>query len=142
VREQTNVAPRVRGGFTVSTANGMLELSIGITRAVALNNQLVALSQVVLPDAASPQATLLATVPGATVNVAQGAVMVQNGPGNVAPSLASLTGAAQPLIVQNSLNDQTLRTLTIINASVNSLSTWRALQLGELARQAGAPFGR
>lgn len=43
---------RIRGGFSVDTPAGRLEIAIGITRAVAINEQLVAVSHLVLPDAA------------------------------------------------------------------------------------------
>jgi len=42
---------RIRGGFAIETPAGTLDISIGITRAVAINGQLVTLSQLVLPDA-------------------------------------------------------------------------------------------
>lgn len=230
---------RIRGGFVVDTPVGRLEIAIGITRAVAVNDQLVAVSQLVLPDvahiiaaaraqaevakasgmaaaqaaaaaaaqaaaqaltdagagkpssaaqsaqqaamASSGQASASAqasagaqaspgapgqgvagtgsggasalpplqvvingtpVVGGNPVNLASGALVVQNGPGNGAPLPTSFNGTALPTVIQNSLNDQVLKTLTLINASVNSLAAFKAHLLSEALSRATAASGR
>jgi len=228
----------IRGGFSIDTPTGRLEIAIGITRAVAVNDQLVAVSQLVLPDvsqiiaaaraqaevaktsgmaagqaaaaAASQAATQAlanaaalnassstspnasasgspanganaaalnsssstsanASASGSTANggalhvpapqqllvngMASGsggqatafgnALVIQNGPGNAAPLPASFNGVlVLPTIVQNSLNDQVLRTLTLVNASVSNISAFNALSLGEMLSRATAASTR
>lgn len=231
----------IRGGFSIDTPAGRLEIAIGITRAVAVNDQLVAVSQLVLPDvsqiiaaaraqaevakasgtaagqaaaAAAAQAAAQAIAnaaasrnsaalaaqqaamssssegngssaqasanPSAQASGQQGAagqgaagqgstampaapqvivngvpvssggpvsnlggtLIVQNGPGNVAPLPASFNGVVLPTIVQNSLNEQVLKTLTLINASVSSLSAFKALALSEALSRATLSSGR
>jgi len=192
---------RIRGGFTIDTGLGRLEIGIGITRAVAVNDRLVAVSHLVLPDVsqivaaartqadvaraggmasgqaavaaaaqaaaaaralnqafASPQSsTAAATQPAPThqvlindvatgsagpVTALGNSLIVQNGGGNVAPPLASFNGLVFPTIIQNSLNDQVLRTLTLINASVSSLSALNSIALGDILSRATAASGR
>jgi hypothetical protein len=45
-------------------------------------------------------------------------------------------------VVQNTLNDQVLRTVTLVQASVNSLSALNALAMGDMLRRATAASGR
>ncbi len=204
----------IRGGFSIDTPTGRLEIAIGITRAVAVNDQLVAVSQLVLPDvsqiiaaaraqaevaktsglaagqaaaAVASQAAVQALANAAALNAPSGtpanasasgstanggalpvpalqqvlvngmasgsdgqvtafgnALVIQNGPGNVAPLPASFNGTLLllPTIVQNSLNDQVLRTLTLVNASVSNISAFNALSLGELLNRATAASTR
>lgn len=107
----------VRGGFDLG--NG-LEVSFGIERAVYINGNLVTYSNVNIPDVAhitTQQATALASALS-TVNV------VQNGPGNTFdPSSMGSTAAAT--VIQNTLNNQTIRSLTTLNVSVNTLNALR-----------------
>lgn len=240
---------RMRGGFTVDTPYGRLDIAISITRSVSVNDQLVAVSQLVLPNAseiaaaaraqaqaataagvAAGQAATAAanqaaaqalanagliargttpapghgqggtggqaqaatsasatasTVANASSRSASGAsstasasansagtislpvttptqvtvngvpassanpvivngpaLVVQNGPGNITQIPASLNGFSLPTVVQNSLNDQVLRTLTLINASVNSMSALSGITLGEMLSRATAASAR
>jgi hypothetical protein len=208
---------RVRGGFITDTRTGRLEVSIGITRAVSVNDRLVAVSHIVLPDiaqiiatarsaagralaqnaalaalnggaaaqnaalagfgggAAAPSAgaapppppqvqaapPVQAVAPVQAVPPAQlvindvpstasapvtlpesGAILIQNGPGNIAMPATSFSANAVPTVVQNTLNDQVLRTVTLVQASVNSLSALNALALGDMLRRATAASGR
>lgn len=61
-----------------------------------------------------------------------GALVVQNGFGNVVTT-GDVAAAALPLVVQNTLDNQTIRTVTVINATVpamsalNSISQMRSL---------------
>ena len=102
----------MRGGFT--TPSG-LELSLGIERMVSINGELVSHTNFQIAD--------LGHISGAEALRARDAVnamnLVQNGDNNlVTGSLASRPGT----FVQNSLNDQLIRSQTIISSSVNSLS--------------------
>lgn len=190
---------RVRGGFITDTRTGRLEVGIGITRAVSVNDRLVAVSHIVLPDiaqiiatarsaagralaqnaalaalsagAAAPSAGAAAAPPvqlvindlpstasappvqlvindlpltvSAPVTLPEsGGILIQNGPGNIAMPATSFSANAVPTVVQNTLNDQVLRTLTLIQASVNSLSALNALALGDMLRRATAASGR
>ncbi|RDS80275.1 hypothetical protein [Dyella psychrodurans] len=107
----------VRGGFDLGDG---LEVSFGIERAVYINGDLVTYSSVNIPDVAhitTQQATALASALG-TVNV------VQDGPGNTFdPSSMGQTAAAT--VIQNTLNNQTIRSLTTLNVSVNTLNAFR-----------------
>lgn len=205
----------MRGGFSIDTAVGRLEIAIGITRAVSVNEQLVAVSQLVLPDAnqivamaraqaeaakmsglaagqaaaadAAAQASSLgaaATASAAAAALAQasasasgggnggagsstppqvvingvpitpntplaaslnkmgGLVVVQNGPGNSVNLPALPVASAMTTIIQNSLDDQVIRSLTLISASVNSLAALRGLALGDLLSRATLSSGR
>jgi hypothetical protein len=107
----------IRGGFDLG--NG-LEVSFGIERAVYIDGNLVTYTNVSVPDIAhitTQQATALASALS-TVNV------VQNGPGNTFdPSSLSQTSAAT--VIQNTLNNQTIRNITTLNVSVNTLNAFR-----------------
>jgi hypothetical protein len=108
----------LRGGFDVRTrGGGQLRIDIGITRGVAVNERIVALTS------------------------ASGPLLVQVGPNNVALPGAFHAGA-MPTIVQNTLDNQTLKTFTIVNASVNSLSVLNSLRLGEMMARATRASGR
>lgn len=109
----------MRGGFDVG---GGLTVSFGISRAISINGDLVATTSFTIPDASrlsQGQATALAAGLGDVK-------LVQNGPGNTAPALAgALTSGGT--IIQNTLNDQAIKNVTTINASVNSLGLLRGL---------------
>ena len=107
----------VRGGFDLG--NG-LEASLGIERAVYINGNLVTYSNVSVPDIAhitTQQAMALASALS-TVNV------VQNGPGNTF-DLSSMGQTSAATVIQNTLNNQTIRNITNLNVSVNTLNAFR-----------------
>lgn len=114
----------LRGGFQVDTPTGRLRVAIGITRTVSVNDRIVAQSNLLVP------------------HLGGNALVVQNGPGNQAPIASAFNGGAMPTIVQNTLDNQKLSTLTIINASANSLSVLRSLRMGEMMSRATAASGR
>jgi hypothetical protein len=138
----------LRGGFDVDTPRGRLRLEIGITRAVSVNDRIVAVSNFVIPGSGrttQSSQTVVNNVPvgsGVPLTVNGNALVVQNGPGNVAPSPSAFSAAAFPIIVQNTLDNQKLSTFTLINASVNSLSVMNALRMSEMLRRATAASGR
>lgn len=119
----------LRGGFEVDTRAGRLRVDIGITRAVAVNDRLVAVSRLEIP--ANGRAL-----------VQDKALIVQIGPGNFAPPAAAFHGAALPTIVQNTLDNQNVKTFTLLDASLNCLSIMNVLRMGEMMRRATAASGR
>lgn len=113
---------QVRGGFTLG--NG-LRVSFGIERAVSVNGNLVASSSLSMSELGKLSGS--AARPGAIE--AAGLMLVQNGARNV---IATGTAAgAVGTVIQNTLNDQNIRNVTVINATVNSVQIARALSLHE-----------
>jgi hypothetical protein len=106
----------VRGGFDLG--NG-LEASFGIERAVYVDGELVSYTSINIPDIAhitTQQAVALAS--------ALGTVNVQIGPGN-AFNPSSMGQAVGTTVIQNTLNNQTIRNLTTLNVAVNTLNAFR-----------------
>ena len=104
---------QARGGFDMP---GGLSLSLGIERLVSVNGSVVSSVAFTIADLAhlSVEEANLARTAVASMTV------LQNGAGNVfspGPMAQTMAGT----VIQNSLNDQVLRTQTIINSSVNSL---------------------
>ncbi len=154
----------LRGGFEVNTSAGRMRLDIGITRAVALNDRLVAvghhgsarhtarneefLSQVTSRgrecehDADLGQWPVSGDRRAGLGVVPENALIVQSGPGNTAPPASSFGPNSFPLIVQNTLDNTNLKTFTLINASVNSLSLMRSLATNDIMRRATIASGR
>lgn len=111
----------MRGGFDTGES---LQVSFGIQRAVYINGNLVTSTSVNIPDVGqinAAQASALASVTN-TVNV------IQNGPGNSFDP-APLTHATGATVIQNSLNNQNIQTLTTVSAAVNSLDAFKNLNL-------------
>ncbi|WP_321927932.1 hypothetical protein [Paraburkholderia guartelaensis] len=107
----------MRGGFDLPSG---LVVSFGISRAAFVNGNLVAQTSFNIPDIANmtaQQAQMLAN--------ANTAALVQVGPHNSMQQggLPGLTGA----VIQNSLNNQQIQALTTINAGVNSLGAFKAM---------------
>jgi hypothetical protein len=97
-----------------------LVVSFGISRAAFVNGNLVAQTSFNIPDIANmtaQQAQMLAN--------ANTAALVQVGPHNSMQqgALPGLSGA----VIQNSLNNQQIQALTTINAGVNSLGAFKAM---------------
>ena len=110
-----------RGGF--SLGQGLL-VSFGVSRAVYINGQLVTATSFQVNDLTrlSPaQAALLAR------QIPAQAQLVQNGPGNQLAPDAAL--APFTTYIQNTLNDQTIRSQTVIQASTNALAMVKNLNL-------------
>jgi len=107
----------MRGGF--STPAG-LQLSLGIERLVTINGELVSHTNFQIAD--------LGRISGAEALRARDAVQAMNLVQNGDHNLVSGDLAARPgTFVQNSLNDQLIRSQTIISSSVNSLSMLKDL---------------
>ncbi|MFD2365830.1 hypothetical protein [Pseudoduganella sp. GCM10020061] len=117
----------MRGGFTDTRG---LVVSLGVERLVSINGELVASTRFELPNAGS--------VAGDAAHAARDALnsggLIQNGPGNIAPVFSpDMLGAT---VIQNTLNDQTIRSQTIINASVNSATLMQSLNFNDSVGQA------
>lgn len=109
----------LRGGFDVNQA---LTVSFGIVRSVTINGDLVTQTSFNLPDITKISAEQVRI---ASLAIAETGV-VQNGVGNI---LTNGVRSELPTstIIQNTLNDQTIETLTIINAGVNSLGLLQSI---------------
>jgi len=110
----------MRGGFDV--ANG-LKVSFGVSRMAVVNGNLVTQTSFNIPDLSNmttQQAQALASA-----NIGS---LLQNGGGNIAQqgAVQGLSGA----VIQNTLSNQNIQTLTTINASVNSLGLFKSMNLG------------
>ncbi|MHA6203019.1 hypothetical protein ACXU4B_01175 [Dyella soli] len=111
----------MRGG--VDLGNGLVA-SFGFDRAVYVNGNLVASTSFNIPDIGHITADQASAVAAAlnTTNV------VQVGPGNSIDPRA-FSQASGATVIQNSLNNQNIQALTTLNASVNSLQLFRAMNL-------------
>ena len=127
------VLDEARGGFTLPSG---LAVAIGIERSIAVNGEVVARTRFEIPDVRlmSPQQAMQA-------REAMSAVMlVQNGTTGI--DRTGLSGTVGAMVIQNTLNDQHIETRTVIDASVNTLAGFKAINfqasLGDaLARAAG-----
>lgn len=107
----------LRGGFTLSEGGVTVDLAIGV--ATYINDQLVSASD--LTGAAVPSSMLR---------------LIQNGPGNVFnPGASSLPGTFTT-VIQNSLDQQVIRNVNLLNATVTSRAMAQALSLQSSVRSA------
>jgi hypothetical protein len=107
----------MRGGFDLPSG---LVVSFGISRAAFVNGNLVAQTSFNIPDIATMTAQQAQTLASANTGA-----LVQVGPHNSVQqgALPGLSGA----VIQNSLNNQQIQALTTINAGVNSLGAFKAM---------------
>ena len=124
-----------RGGFDLGAG---LIASLGLDRVVYVNGALVTSTHLQIPDVAQitpAQASALS----AAINTA---AVVQVGPGNTVDP-AALGQNAAATVVQNTLDNQRIAAMTTLNVSVNTLSAFRSLNLGQSLQAALAnPLGR
>ena len=123
-----------RAGFTRSDG---LMVSLGIDRLVSINGDVVAHSRIDIADLGRVSADQARQTSDALSSVK----LVQNGAANIYRA-ADLGAALGGIVVQNSLNDQAIRTETVIESTVNSASLLNALHFQStlqeaLARAAG-----
>ena len=116
----------VRGGFI--DASG-LQVSFGIERAIYLNGELVTTTRLNVADLAA----VSGGKSGATLT--GGAALLQNGPGNLIDS-GTLSASSLATVIQNSLNGQHIRSVTTVNATVNSLGIVKSIDLQHSVRGA------
>lgn len=149
---------KMRGGFDLGTG---LVVSFGISRAVYINGQLITSTSFQIGDLTkltAPQAAALGQ------QIATQMQVVQNGPGNTLESgaagtavtgkavttgttgttgiagIAGTTVQTVPLatLIQNTLNNQTIRNQTVIDVSSNGLSILKTMNLQSTITQAVA----
>ena len=130
-----DVLEQSRGGFTFG--NG-LQLTLGIEREVSINGQVVSRTSLQLTDISR----LSAEQAQQTSDALSAVKLVQNGRDNIyvgAMSTQTLGGT----VIQNSLNDQLIRTQTVIHSSVNSMALLKTLNfqgsLGDAIARAAGP---
>lgn len=110
---------QMRGGF--DTGSGLL-VSFGIQRAVYINGNLETTTSFNIPDVGK-----ITSAQAAMINSAAGSVnVVQNGPGNMIQS-GALSQAVGATVIQNSLNNQHIQNLTIIDTTTNSLGMLKGM---------------
>jgi hypothetical protein len=118
---------RLRGGFN----GGGLNVSFGIERVVYVNGELVRSTTLQVSDLGriSGGSSVVPSIDAATL------ALLQSGSGNTVAS-GSFTPTSLGTVVQNTLDGQNIRTLTVINATVNSLGLLRGLNLQSSLRSA------
>lgn len=119
---------KARGGFSLDSG---LNVSFGIIRTVTINGDMVSRTSFDLPDITSispDQARLVNTALGHTG-------VIQSGSGNfIDPAtVMDLNGGT---LIQNSLNDQQIQTLTVINTGVNSLALLKSINTQDVLTDA------
>ncbi|MEW7849991.1 hypothetical protein AB2N08_14950 [Massilia aurea] len=116
-----------RGGFEVA---GGLSLSLGIERVVSVNGEILARTNIAIPDLAAmtaEQARLTQDALGA-------ARMIQIGGNNYAAADLNLPNGAT--LLQNTLSGQDIRTATTISSTVNSMSLIKDINFQSTIRDA------
>lgn len=118
----------LRGGF--ETPGGLM-LSFGIERLVYINGELLSTTSLNVADlgtlvGGSAEAAKALTV-GSTVG------LIQNGPNNTFDA-SMMSSGAFATVIQNTLNDQTILSVTTINATVNSMDMLQANRIGDSLR--------
>lgn len=110
-----------RGGFI--TANGLV-VTLGLERLVTINGNVVERTGMQLGDIGK-----LASGQGSIPDEALGQLrLIQNGEvRSVTPDSSTLLGGT---LIQNTLNDQLIRSQTSINATVNTAGMLRAINFG------------
>lgn len=118
----------VRGGFDDGSG---LRVSFGIERAVYINGSLVTTTNFNVADLGKVSGGN--AVPAAAAERPDvGLVLIQNGTGNfVQPGIAQ---TAAGTVIQNTLNNQNISSVTLLNASVNSLQMFKGLDLHSTLR--------
>lgn len=122
----------LRGGFEVASGGSLpLSFTFGIERATFVNGQLVSTTTIAIPTFPLPQNAVAASAMDfSPINV------IQNGSGNVF-SLQNLQNlpASVMTVIQNSLDNQVIGNLTVINASITSRDFLRSLAVQEALNQ-------
>lgn len=118
---------QTRGGFDMG--NGLVA-SFGIDRAVYVNGNLVTSTSFNVPDIAhmtSAQASAMSTALNSVS-------LTQIGPNNTFdPSALGQTTTGT--VIQNTLNNQDIKSITTLNASVNTLNAFRQVNFQDALQQ-------
>lgn len=117
----------MRGGFDLG---GGLMVSFGISRAITVNGVLLAATTFNVPDIAR----ITPVQAAALERQMNSANLVQVGPNNSVTSATSLPTAAT--VVQNTLDNQTIQTRTLIDTTTNAMSLAKSLNAAGALRDA------
>lgn len=121
---------QMRGGFTVP---GGLQVSLGIERLVSINGEVLARTRVDISDLNH----LNDEQPRQTRDALSSVKLIQNGGGNI------YQAGAAGVIIQNTLNNQLIRSQTVISSTVNSASLLKSINfqgsLSDALARAAAP---
>lgn len=112
---------KMRGGYDAGPG---LNVSFGIVKSVTINGDLVSKTSFDLPDVTKISAEQASLVRAAISE----ATVIQNGVGNFV-DVGIRSELAAGTVIQNSLNNQHIQTLTVINTSVNSLALLKAINI-------------
>lgn len=118
----------MRGGYD---AGAGLTVSFGIIRTVTINGDLVNSTSFNLPDVTKITAEQARNASAAIAD----AGIVQNGAGNFV-DVAARSQLAMGTVIQNSLSNQNIQTLTIINTGVNSMGFLKDINTQGVLRDA------
>jgi hypothetical protein len=113
----------MRGGFELGSLVPGLAVSFGFARSVSINGERVFEMRFNLPDLAHITTDQAKQVSAVLAH----AMVVQNGLGNSVGSGTTQRGLGTATVVQNSLNNQNIQTLTQIDAGVNSMGLLRSI---------------
>lgn len=111
-----------RGGFQLPSG---LQVSFGFERLVHVNGELVSALRVQVADVGRIRAA-----EAAQLEALGRAQLVQVGPGNTMQ--AQMAG----LVIQNTLDNQSIQVRTTLDAGVGTLGMWQALNAAEALQQA------
>lgn len=117
----------MRGGFDLGSG---LMVSFGISRAITVNGVLLAATTFNVPDIAR----ITPVQAAALERQISSANLVQVGPNNSVTSVASLPVAGT--VVQNTLDNQTIQTRTLIDTTTNALSLAKSINAAGALRDA------
>lgn len=119
---------QMRGGFSINTGSSQVLLSLGFQQVTFINGILAAMTTLNLPQINS----------AAPIPLQQNFIptqIVQSGPGNIYIPSSSLPSNVTTLI-QNSLNNQVINHMTIINATIASKQLLNAMNIYTTLHQA------
>lgn len=119
----------MRGGFEMD--NG-LRVSFGIERAVLINGRLVTTETFNIADLRNASGGHAARAGALTPPTSTTLSVIQNGPGNSA-ELARNAGLAGT-VIQNTLDNQKIQNVTVINSTVNSGAILRSMNVHSAVR--------
>jgi hypothetical protein len=110
----------MRGGFE---ATGGLQVSFGIERSVYINGSLVTTTSLNVAESG-----VMTNVPSGTLVAGSSIALIQSGANNVFGAGPG-TAANAAVVIQNSLDNQKIQGVTVINATVNSLALTRSANI-------------
>ncbi len=119
----------LRGGFDLG---GGMSIAFGLTRTVTINGNLVTTTSIQIPDISQ----LTANQSAALSSHLGRAQVVQNSAVASAEGIVRIGGATGATIIQNSLDNQSIKSTTTINANVGSLSLLKAFNTQSVVRDA------